>query len=281
MKYMRSNTDFMLFVGMSGTQGYYITALSSQLGLTTSSTVMNVDTTYALSTSAATTIARTNVAITTLSVLTEDSAGTVTFTITPYDVIYYTIPIAYTGLIPNTFYSKSISLTCTVGGLSIITESITENGANVIPTWVTLDAANLKLNFTPPTVTVATTFTFLIQSTVNGTASTVAVGLSVNPITGGSSGGSSSGSGDSSSGSGSTSAKDSYSSSIDNKSAAYSAATAIGVVSAASVVSSVVSGSSIQGLWSMINQFQFYLLFPMIGAYVPEAILKFLEGIDF
>jgi hypothetical protein len=50
---------------------------------------------------------------------------------------------------------------------------------------------------------------------------------------------------------------------------------------AVSVVSSVAGMSSSQGLWSMINQFQMYLLVPIIGADIADDVLEFLEGMEF
>ena len=46
-------------------------------------------------------------------------------------------------------------------------------------------------------------------------------------------------------------------------------------------ISAILSTSSSQGAWSSINQFQLYLLVPLIGATIHENVLMFLEGFRF
>ena len=46
-------------------------------------------------------------------------------------------------------------------------------------------------------------------------------------------------------------------------------------------ISAILSTSSSQGAWSSINQFQLYLLVPLIGATIHENVLMFLEGFEF
>ena len=46
-------------------------------------------------------------------------------------------------------------------------------------------------------------------------------------------------------------------------------------------LSAVLSTSSSQGAWSSINQFQLYLLVPLIGAHIHQNVLTFLEGFEF
>jgi hypothetical protein len=56
---------------------------------------------------------------------------------------------------------------------------------------------------------------------------------------------------------------------------------AIGGGVAAGTVSSILSSSSSQGAWSSINQFQLYLLLPLVGAHIHADVLAFLEGFNF
>jgi hypothetical protein len=56
---------------------------------------------------------------------------------------------------------------------------------------------------------------------------------------------------------------------------------AIGGGVAAGTVSSIFSSSSSQGAWSSINQFQLYLLLPLVGAHIHADVLAFLEGFNF
>jgi hypothetical protein len=57
------------------------------------------------------------------------------------------------------------------------------------------------------------------------------------------------------------------------------AVVAVGV--AISIGASVLSMSSPQGAFSMLNQFQMFILLPMIGAYIPESIIKIITGMSF
>ena len=49
----------------------------------------------------------------------------------------------------------------------------------------------------------------------------------------------------------------------------------------ASTVSAAISSSSSQGAWSTINQYQLFLLLPIIGADIHEDILMFIESFSF
>jgi hypothetical protein len=57
------------------------------------------------------------------------------------------------------------------------------------------------------------------------------------------------------------------------------AVTATGVAAILSV--SIATMSSPIGAFSMINQFQFYIILPMIGAYMPKSVIKFILGMEF
>jgi hypothetical protein len=56
---------------------------------------------------------------------------------------------------------------------------------------------------------------------------------------------------------------------------------AIGTGVLAGVTSALIGASSSQGAWSSINQFQLYLYIPLIGAFIHEDLLMFLEGFSF
>jgi hypothetical protein len=56
---------------------------------------------------------------------------------------------------------------------------------------------------------------------------------------------------------------------------------AVGSGVAAGSASAILSSSSSQGAWSSVNQFQLYLLIPLIGAYIHKDVLAFLEGFNF
>jgi hypothetical protein len=56
---------------------------------------------------------------------------------------------------------------------------------------------------------------------------------------------------------------------------------AVGCGVAAGSASAILSSSSSQSAWSSVNQFQLYLLIPLVGAYIHKDVLVFLEGFDF
>jgi len=54
-------------------------------------------------------------------------------------------------------------------------------------------------------------------------------------------------------------------------------AVAVGVSFSTAIVKSV----SPQSAFTIVNQFQLYILLPMIGAHIPEKVLSFIEGMSF
>ena len=75
--------------------------------------------------------------------------------------------------------------------------------------------------------------------------------------------------------------KDNYSSSISSSSVSVISSASITAISIVTVSTSFISGCSPQSLWSMINQYQLFMLFPMIGVYIPEEVIHFLRGVSF
>lgn len=59
------------------------------------------------------------------------------------------------------------------------------------------------------------------------------------------------------------------------------AQSAVGASVMVGSMSSVLSGSSPQGMWSSVNQFQLYLLVPLVGAFIHQRIHDFLKGFEF
>ena len=45
--------------------------------------------------------------------------------------------------------------------------------------------------------------------------------------------------------------------------------------------SSLLSMSSNNSIWSIINQYQLFLLLPLMGAYMSDDVIKFITGQDF
>ena len=55
----------------------------------------------------------------------------------------------------------------------------------------------------------------------------------------------------------------------------------VGVFGATTILSSVMSVSSSQGSFSLLNLLQLFILLPMIGKYLPPKIIAFILGMDF
>ena len=75
--------------------------------------------------------------------------------------------------------------------------------------------------------------------------------------------------------------KNSYSSDINVSLVSAIAAASIVVSWVTKVTVSLSSGGSPQSVWSIINFYQYFILFPMIGPYVPDVIINFIQGVDF
>ena len=74
---------------------------------------------------------------------------------------------------------------------------------------------------------------------------------------------------------------DNYSSSFSSLAVSIIVTSWIAVLAFTTISTSIISGSSPQSLWSVINLFQLFILYPMIGAFVPAVVIKFLQGVDF
>ena len=55
----------------------------------------------------------------------------------------------------------------------------------------------------------------------------------------------------------------------------------VAVAVAASISSAFLSMSSPQGAFSVLNQFQLFILLPMIGAYIPPKVIDIITGMSF
>ena len=65
------------------------------------------------------------------------------------------------------------------------------------------------------------------------------------------------------------------------KSTQVTAQAAVGAGVAVGSTTSILSATSTQGAWASINQFQLYLLVPMLGIYIHQDVLDFLKGFGF
>jgi hypothetical protein len=176
----------------------------------------------------------------------------------------------------------SLDLVWSITGATTITYSLTQNGDYELPSWVSVNNADKQLEISAPNVDKTSQFSFAIESTVLGetavTPSYVTVvdwkvenchqcqtdntkwqicedGLTTN---------------------------DESTKCISKTTGAVLAA-AQGMVAASAGVGAALatSGSSFQSMFASVNQFQMFMILPLIGAEIPEDILFFLQGFSF
>jgi hypothetical protein len=133
---------------------------------------------------------------------------------------------------------------------------------------------------TPPTVTVQTTFAVNLETTDTGVISTQTYYLVVGPAAAiiptpqpsGSSGQTQSES--------NTQEEKEEMNDISQMGQMVAMAATASVITVVSL-NSILNNGSPQGLWAMINQFQFYILLPIVFDKLPTNIVDFIAGLDF
>lgn len=177
------------------------------------------------------------------------------------DIAYYETPIDIGSIAASTSGSFSTDFTCSISGNTSISYSITDTNGSVAPSWISADSSNQEIDYTTPFVTAATSYTFQLVASWLSENRNTSILIVVTAS-------------DSSSSDGSDTVKD-----IRAILMLIIFLCFLAVV--ASTATRSMGGGSSQGMWSMINQFQFYLLLPLLGAYIPEEFLDFLQGYSF
>ena len=197
---------------------------------------------------------------------------------------------------------QTITQTCSKTGETNLASSIAQNSGNPIPNWVTYNPAVMQLQMSTPSVTVDTTYSFLILTEYGGYYSdSKTIFLKVlnwqvlnwavcqidptfcqNWVKGYTL------SSDSKSWkvaqqqtSSTTTITNTTVISPTVKSTQAAAQAAVGAGVAVGSTTSILSATSTQGAWASINQFQLYLLIPMLGIYIHSDVLDFLKGFSF
>lgn len=161
-------------------------------------------------------------------------------------------------------------------GTTPITYSLQQYQALTLPSWVIIDGATKKLIIEAPDIATTSIFMFNVISTTNSLAYPKLITLTVNyvpdtvppPAT---------------SSNKTSNTTDPEQRQIEPEIEASSILTqsAIATGVAASVTSSFLSSSSSQSVWSLINQFQLFLLLNLIGANLHYHVKDYLKGMDF
>jgi hypothetical protein len=151
-----------------------------------------------------------------------------------------------------------------------------ENGVNPIPAWVTLDTANQLLNFTTPSVVSSTTYTFSIN-TIEGFNNYLRnVYLTVDPPIAAATPAASLGS--------DSTSDETTTTNVEEEDTEALQVTATSLMASSVVITSVIvvtTGGGLVIMWSLLNQFQFYILLPLVGSVLPAKIKDFLKGLSF
>ena len=189
---------------------------------------------------------------------------------------------------------QTVSQTCSKTGETNLVSSIAQNSGNFIPNWVTYNPAAMQLQISTPSETMDTTYSFKILTkyeeyysdsktiflkVLNWQVLNWAV-CQVDPTLCQSWVG------------GYTLSSDSKSWNVAQqqttavisptvKSTQAAAQAAVGAGVAVGSTTSILSATSTQGVWASINQFQLYLLIPMLGIYIHSDVLDFLKGFSF
>jgi hypothetical protein len=150
--------------------------------------------------------------------------------------------------------------TCSLSGSTTISYDIQSNNGNQVPGWVSLDPTNKLLNFTTPSVSEDTNYTFNIASSASGDDYFISIYIEVlnSPDT--------------------EDTEDEMILSIESTQTATQVAAGTGIGIACTT--SLFSGSSPQAAWIMMNQIQLLLLLPILVDYMHHDVANFIFGME-
>lgn len=275
------NGKYMFFVGTydsAGTQkghisrGPYSAIIAfPSLDSSTLEVIKLVDLVYPLETGTSTAVSFANDSLTTDSLPGEESSASYnadpSSTIT--DVSFY-LSSFYKTMAPGEVQNYDINVSCSVAGLSAVDNSISQYGTSPMPTTAVLDDISYKLKFTAPHVSSTTNYDFYIKTSVDLTADyfkhvRIKVKVPDPPPD------------DTSN---STTDPIIISPSSVNVSQTMSQA-CVGGGLAIGVITNFISSSSPHSMWTLMNQFQMFLMLNLLGAHLHSYIKNYLQGFEF
>lgn len=173
-------------------------------------------------------------------------------------------------------FSLALNLTCSQGGASTITYSLTVLPAETLPAWLNIDSTTGELTGTPPSTATGTTYPIIIVSSstsftapVNKPVNLEVIAAVIPPV-------------DAAPGSGKK-----YIMPDEVKVAIGVTITSIIVVAAACTAISTAflisgsSGASFSALWSIFNQLQLMIFLTFFDSYIHEDVLAYIEAFEF
>ncbi|CAI2379662.1 unnamed protein product [Moneuplotes crassus] len=233
--------------------------------------------TYPVVTDTATVVSSTNTTMSHTTLFTEDLSATYT-------------PEASSSITDESFWLNTfgsdidsgatkvfnISLTCSVGGSTPMTHTVVQYSSQALPPSVSLDDSTYQLTMSSDSFTSAHTYRFVIETVIGATTYTKTVRISVNiPVvtTNPTSTTNSSSSGEPAANETETPQAVSMTKTVTQ--------TAVGGGIALGAISGALSSSSPHNLWTLMNQFQMFLLLNLLGANLHQYIKDYLAGFEF
>ena len=195
-----------------------------------------------------------------------------TITTTSYsvgDIAYYYSDINIGTVASSTTGSISFDFPCYVSGSYTFTYYIAYANQSVGPSWITADGTNQQINYSTLSLTADTSYSFLLVSVwstgiLNREVSITVLKEVQNTVP-------------------NTASKEAENSNTVERVRTIASVTtsfSMGVVALATILSVLIHNASMQGIWSMIHQFQLYLLLPLL-TFIPEEFEDFIEGFSF
>ena len=191
----------------------------------------------------------------------------------------------------DTVTQLNIRLPCYETTFTTFTYTLADYGSNLLPSWVTLDSANYKLNLTTPDVSTTTAYRFAVNVTFENDINIYQKPITINVIYNECEvehwyeceiSGKECKQWDSGyeMKNGATSC-DKIESAEEVDILSYTTIAILSIGITVSVSASLLTSSSPQSIWLMVNQYQLYILLPLTGVYMPKDVINYLIGMEF
>lgn len=180
------------------------------------------------------------------------------------DISFYIDDLNIGDIVTGETHVESVYLTCDVTGTNTFYYSIVGEDKYSVPSWVTIDTYLQALTIVAPLTDVDLSYMFYIKTnfTQSGESlpETVYRRLYFNVV---------------------VAVTESQVVTDSKTTAIATTGASAAVVAATSSISAAMTGSSPAGMWIMLNQFAYFMLIPLVGAFIPDAFLEFLKGYSF
>ena len=274
--YMTSSYTYLCGKSSSGNdQAFYVRGPTSNLdeinGINTTIVSMSVISSsgnYYISSSSVTSMSSSSYGVTPGITLTTASVTVNSNTTSYSDAAFYETDITISSVTSGTNHSESLFITCSRSGNTTFSYSITYANNSAGPSWITVADVNQAIDIVAPSVTVSTSYSFLLVANTTTESSSRNIYLTVEP-----------------SNTTSSNTTSNTTTSSDDASAKTTAdimtGVALGAAAASAITVATISGGSLMTMWVMLGQFQYYMLLPLLGAHIPLKFIDFLTEYKF